>query len=166
MSSTHVDVSDVLKGLDGLRARGRDLRPVFRQVRQNLKDDVQAHFERGEGPEGHWPGYAASTLARALQRKGFRRKRGKLRGQLTKRGERWAGNQLGRLKYPSAHKITILRTSMAMTARTGWAGVHQFGGIVGHGSIIQARPFMWASDQLQDTFEHALLGHLHDGFGG
>lgn len=166
MSSTHVDISDVLRGTEALRARGRDLRPVFRQVREQLKADVQDHFSRNEGPDGAWAPYAPSTLERALASRGMRRRAGKRRGQLTKKGERWVGNQLGRLKFPSAHKITIRRDSMAMTARTGWAGVHQFGGIAGHGSHIPARTFLWASDRLQDSFEHALTGHLLDGWSG
>jgi phage gpG-like protein len=42
--------------------------------------------------------------------------------------------------------------------------VHQFGGVVGKGSHIPARTFLWASDRLQDTFENALTEHLMDGW--
>lgn len=166
MSVTHVDLRDVLKGFELMRARGRDLTPVFRSLRDKLKADVADHFAQNEGPDGKWPGYAPSTLARALARKGFHRRRGARRGQFTKRGERWVGNQLGRLKFPSAAKIRIRRDSMAMTARTGWAGVHQFGGIVGKGSLIPQRTFLWASDGLQDAFESAVTTHLLNGWSG
>ncbi len=163
-SRTFVDVRDVLKGLDAMRAAGRDLRPVFRQVRKDLKEDVQEHFFHNEGPDGRWAPYARSTLDRALHRRGFRRKRGVQRGHFTARGEKWARNQLGRLKWPSAWKIKMDAQTMVMAARTGWAGVHQFGGVVGKGSVIPARPFMWASDKMVTTFEHALVGHLLSGW--
>jgi phage gpG-like protein len=166
VSATHVDISDVLSGMGALRARGRDLRPVLRNIREALKADVADHFGRNEGSEGAWAPYAPSTLARALAGRGMHRKRGKRAGLPTKKGERWIGNQLGRLKFPSAHKITMRRDSLAMTAKTGWAGVHQFGGIVGKGSIIPAREFMWASEGLQRAFQGAITDHLMDGWSG
>lgn len=164
MSATHVDLRDVLQGFELMRARGRDLTPVFRSLRDKLKADVADHFAQNEGPDGKWQGYAPSTLARALARKGFHRRRGARRGQFTKRGERWVGNQLGRLKFPSAHKIRIRRDSMAMTARTGWAGVHQFGAVVGKGSRVPARTYLWASEQLQNAFQGAVVDHLIGGW--
>ncbi len=164
MTATTVDVRDVLRGFDAMRAAGKDLRPVFRTVREALRQDVQDHFERNEGPEGRWAPYARSTLDRALQRRKFKRKRGASRGHFTKRGESWARNQLGRLKWPSAHKFIMDAQSLVYVARTGWAGVHQFGGTAGKGSVIPARPFMWASEKLVNEFRHALIGHLLGGW--
>lgn len=162
MTATHVDISDVLRGLEAMRARGMDLRPVFRAVRVQLKADVAQHFARKEGPDGAWAPRAASTIERAKQNRGMTFKRGGRRGQLTKRGQRRLGPQLGRFRFPNAYRFIVTRQAIEMRAKGDWAGVHQFGGVVGHGAVQPERTFLWASDSLVDAFEHALVGHVRE----
>lgn len=162
MSATSVDISDVLRGLEAMRARGMDLRPVLRGVREQLKVDIAEHFEKHEGPDGDWQGHAASTVARALEGRGMTYKRGKRRGAPTKRAQRRLGRMLGRFRFPNAYKFIITRQSIEMRAKGDWAAVHQFGGVVGHGAVVPERTFLWASETLVDAFEHALVGHVRE----
>jgi hypothetical protein len=159
--ATTVDISDVLRGLDAMKARGMDLRPVFSGVRKALKDDQAEHFQNAEGPDGPWQPRAASTEARAAhQMLNATRRRGKLRGTRQRRSRANRRRPLGRFRAVSAYRFIVTRQSLEMRPRGPWAGVHQFGGVVGKGSVIPARPFLWASDSLVDAFEHALVGHL------
>lgn len=162
--STHVDISDVLQGLHAMQARGMDLRPVFRDVREQLKHDVEEHFEKKEGSDGSWPGLAPSTIERRRQMKGSVRRRGARKGELTKRGARRVGNLLGRFRRPNTYRFFTSRQDLTMKARGGWAGLHQFGGVVGRGAVVPQREFLWASDKLIGAFGSALADHVHGGW--
>lgn len=159
-----VDLSDVLRGLDLMRARGADLRAVFRDVKEWLKPEIAEHFDAAEGPEGPWAPRAASTIARARQNRGFTRRAGKRRGQMTKRGERWAGRQLGRFRAVNAYRISVTRQSLTMQAKGAWAGIHQYGGVANHGAKIPARPFLWVGEILLDRFANRIVEHVVEGW--
>lgn len=136
---------------------GGDLRPVFRAIRKDVKQDLQEHFARQQGPNGSWPARDPDTVARIIGKRGLIQ-RGKRKGQFTKRSQRRVANQLGRLKY--AWRYDYNRQALTASNLVPWAIVHQEGGAAGR-SKIPARPFAWASPPLVGIFRSAVLRHLH-----
>jgi phage gpG-like protein len=159
---TSVDVRDVLSGLKALKDRAVDLRPVMMPALLELAEDVVTHFRRQEGPDGPWPARAASTVERGLQRRGFVRKRGARRGQLTRRGERWSQHLLGAFRGIGGYRAFAGPQDATIKAKGEWAGIHQFGGVAGRGSRIPARPFLWASDAVVERTAEALSKFLRE----
>lgn len=151
-----VDVRDVVQGMDALVRRGRDLRPVFRELRTPFRADLKNHFGERAGPDGAWAPYAASTLERFRRGRGNVRRRGARKGQVTKRGARRLANQLGRLK--SSFIFRAGRKDLEAVSRVPWGGVHQFGGSAGRGAQIPSRTFAWVSD----TFALAAATQIRD----
>jgi len=163
-ADTDVDVSDVIEGLRGMMARGQDLRPIFRDVRELLKLDVEEHFANQQGDDGQWAPRARSSIERMRGAKGMTRRRGKLKGSFTKRGARAFVGQLGRFKYVNTYKFDVTATSISMRARGAWAGAIQYGSTGHNGARVPARPFLWASEALVARFGDALQTHLRGGF--
>jgi phage gpG-like protein len=141
-----LDLGDVEHGLDALARRARALGPVFRELKTPLRLDQRAHAKRREGPSAMWAPRAASTMARLRS------------------GGKRARKLLGRL--PGAVKYTATATSVAGTSRALWSGVHQDGGVVGHGARLPARPFLWISDDMLTVAENTLGAALVRAYGG
>ena len=59
---SEIDLADVLAGLDAMQKAGKDLRPLWKQVRPLLKTDLGQHFADRAGPNGAWPAWAASPI--------------------------------------------------------------------------------------------------------
>ena len=137
-----VDLSDAERGLSNLRNAGVNLRPAFAQMRKPFRDDQRAHAKAAEGPETSWPARAASTRKRMG---GGRRKK-----------------LLGRL--PAAVSVKVESRAIWVVSKVKWSDVHQTGGTVGHGARIPARPFLWVSDQMQDTAIAIVAKHLTGAF--
>lgn len=156
---TYVDESDVLKGLAAVRAKAGDLRPVFRVMKPILAMDVRSHFQAEDGGEGgHWAPRAPSSVERIAHLTGSRHRRGKKKGQFTKRGLRRLGNQLGRLL--GAWMFSMSTGALRMASRVPWAKAQQLGETVGRGSRLPSRGFMWASDDVRKFFTEAVRKHL------
>jgi phage gpG-like protein len=170
-TETVVDISDVLHGFDLMRARASDLSLVFRDLREYLKDEIARHFKEAEGPSGAWAPRAASTEARArFEMLNAPKRRGKGRAAAVgpmlrlRRSAKDRTRLLGRFRAVGAYLIKTTSTSLTMYPRGPWAAVHQYGGTVGHGSHIPARPFLWVSDRVVRRFEEALHLHIMSGW--
>jgi phage gpG-like protein len=155
-----VDMSDVLGGLNALKAKGMDLRPVWRGMRPLVTADLKDHFARGEGPSSGWPYLAPSTIARRMQNKGMRRRRGRARGTATAKALRRLepGKLLGRLK--SAWRFTLSPAALEARSEVPWADLHQLGGRGAHGARIPARPFAWVSDRMVEGVGDAIRDYV------
>lgn len=141
-----IDLGDVEAGLDAMARRGRALGPAFRELKKPLRLDQKDHAKRREGPSALWAPRATSTMARL------------------RAGGKRARKLLGRL--PGAVKYTATATAVAGTSRALWSGVHQDGGIVGHGARLPARPFLWISDDMLRVAESTLGAALVRAYGG
>lgn len=157
-----VDLDDVYEGLDALVRAGRDLRPVWREVRGGLRGDLKNHFDQRQGPEGAWAPPAASTIERLL-RQGGRSANINRKGQLKRRAARRLANQLGRLK--SAWTIAYTRGSLTGESKAPWSGIHQDGGVAGRGARIPARPFAWVTDSFLGVVADSVLKYLGKAWG-
>jgi len=160
---TSVDLRDVLDGLEKLQRAGKDLRPVFRELRPALASDLREHGTRRESPDGVWAPWSASYVDRMMGRKGMRLKgargRGELPGALTKRGARRLQRPiLGKL--PALFKFSIERLALEAKSIVPWAGAHQHGDTVGRGARLVARTFAWASDSLVGLLVEKARAHL------
>lgn len=161
MPQSFVKLDDVLSGFDLLKARSSDLRPVFRQMRRFVMADERQHFDNHEGPDGPWAPRARSSITKILAGRGKKSgivSRGKRKGQIKRHHQRRLDSQLGRLR--GATEISITQSALVDRSLPKWAGVHQFGGTVGHGAVLPARPFMYASDAVMDLYRNRLLEHI------
>jgi phage gpG-like protein len=142
-----VDMRDVLAGIEAMKKRGLDLRPVWKFARQVMRADVGDHFNDRSGPGGSWPARAASTEERVKQSRGAaRRRRAKYKSRGIKSKLRARPTKLlGRLR--GAWLFEATPESLTMRSRVPWADVHQTGGRAGKGgrSGIPARPFAYLS---------------------
>lgn len=141
MLTAELDMRSVDRTIDRALARGRNLAPVFRDVRTVMKVDQQEHARERSGPAGKWPPRAASTLAKL--RAGGRRAR------------RPMGKLLSAVKYTSSG-IGAIGTSLVK-----WSGgAISTGGKVGHGATLPARVWLYASDQLQRFAAELILDYV------
>lgn len=139
--SAELDKRDVEQALDRLLAAGENLRPVFERAKKRFRDDQREHAERQEGPQGSWQRWSPRTVL-AMQARPGRRKFGRHKiGPVRVRGR-----ILGRL--PRSFKITTGRTWIKATSRVPWSGAHQQGAVVGRGSVLPRREFLWVSQRL------------------
>jgi hypothetical protein len=152
-----LDLRQFSDGCQDMNRAGGDMRPVWKALRPLVRADVNEHFAQREGSSSGWPGYAASTLLRIKESKGIVRKRGKRRGQLTRKGERRVGNMLGRIK--SAWLFRSTGTEWIMTNRVPWSDVHQQGGTAG-GSSIPKREFAWVSEKTIEVAAELMQAHV------
>lgn len=155
---THVDVSDLVAGIDAVRKSAANLRPAWSKVRPLFRADLKDHFVKRSGPEGAWPGPAPATVEKVRRQRGSRYKRGKRAGQLTKRGARRLSRALGKLK--TSFKMQTTREAIEAVSKVSWAGVHQFGGVAGHGARIPKRTFAWVSNELVIVVANQIRDHV------
>lgn len=140
-----IDLGEVERSFDAMKRRGRELGQAFRVLKPEMRADQRDHAARREGPEGSWPPLAQSTLA----------KRASL-GRLRRR-------PLGRLT--SAVTYTASKDGVVARSRVPWSGAHQEGAVVGRGSRLPARPFLWLSDRLIERAKEILARVVTDAFG-
>lgn len=156
-----VELDDVFDGLDKMVAAGKDLRPVFRATRADLRNDLKDHFEHAQGPDGSWAPRNPATVEHILSTGGRARnitRKGRVKRSAAKR----LANVLGRLR--SAWKISYDKRSLEATSIVPWAAVHQYGGVAGRHAHIPARPFAWASDTLLGTLAARVAAHVLAGW--
>jgi phage gpG-like protein len=126
-----IDLEDVIDGFDDMKREARDLTSAWREASPDLQKDIREHGRRKEGPDDKWPKLAKSTL--------------KNRKAKRKRGKKPAVAILGKLR----RNFTIEWGPKFLRARSRvlWSGVHQEGGVVGHGAVIPARPHIYAGKE-------------------
>ena len=151
--SAFVDLRDVESGLRRMQMAGKDLRPLFKRVKSDMRADMRDHAKSEEGPSGKWPSLDPDTLAKRSRQGQGRRHRGK-----KKRRRKAFGKKLGRL--PRAFAVTYSRSFIRATSRVKWSGAHQGGAIVGKGSRLPDRTFLWASSGLLQIVARKAVDYL------
>lgn len=170
MIAAVVDVSDVAGGIGELRRRlraGAMRSSVFRPIVERLRGDIREHFANRDGIDGRWPLPAnLGERGRGGRLKNYRSlgRRKNLQGprQLNRRGARQLAKQLGRLR--STIEYSVFGAGVRAVNVVKWAGVHEFGGVAGHGAQIPARSSMYADAGTVDHFVQLLLGHVKGGW--
>lgn len=158
-----VDIDNWLDGLREMARRGADLRPVFKEFKVVVRDDLRSHFDRAMGDDGKWAPRAPSTIERIMGLKGSSYKRGKRAGTATKRGQRRLDNQLGRLKTAWATKLTP--RLLEFRSKAGKiSDIHQRGGQNGKGAVIPARPYAYLSEPVIAKFAVVTAGFIAKGW--
>lgn len=133
-----------------------DTRRVFMTLRAPARQDQRDHDKKESAPGGHWPGLAASTLARRTRKRG-RNKAGKQQS--------WPQKLLGRL--PRALQAIVSTRSLIVRSRgRSWVIVHQAGGFAGHGARIPQRQYLWISKWLRGEVRTAFLRAMSGAFHG
>lgn len=144
--SATVNIGDVDKGLDAMKARARALGPAFRELKKPMRADQKDHGKRQRGPFGTWARRAPSTLA------AYRAKRKRI------------PRPLGKLLSAIAYKADA--SSVSGESRVAWSEAHMTGATVGRGARLKARPFMWVSRKLMDIAADVIGTRLLSAFGG
>lgn len=141
------DIRQIERAAKRLRRAGRDMRPVWRELRKPLRADQREHIDEQKDSDGRsWQGLARSTIERRL-RQGGRRRNYTRRGKLKKRAAKRISRTLSKRLVVRA-KIESKRDRMTIKSRVPWAGVHQFGGRAGRNAVIPKREFMYIGDKL------------------
>lgn len=113
-----------------------DTKRVLSDARGPARFDLNHHDRYEEGPDGKWPALAPSTVAAYARRAKGKRRRGK------------PHKLLGRLPRALVSRVTANKLTV-LSRVTKWSMAHQAGGIVGRGSRLPRRQFMWISDWLK-----------------
>lgn len=122
--------------MDTFRRLARpDLLKAYKEMQGPARYDQRQHDVKEQGPDGPWPGLAASTAARYARMARSKRRRRKPR------------KLLGRL--PKAMQNIVSARSLIVRSRVKWSPAHQRGGVVGRGSRLPRRQFMWISTWLR-----------------
>jgi phage gpG-like protein len=156
-----VDFRDagVQRGLRFFKGHRKALQRVFKQMRVPLREDLQRYATQESGPDGSWPKRKQETERRIKRRARFytTTKRGKspkgrsdkgrfvrasgpVRSTVTKRD---MSQLLGRL--PVAVSTTARGSTLTAQSKVPWSGVHNDGGVAGHGAKIPQREFVFIS---------------------
>lgn len=102
-----------------------DLRPVWKEARKPLREDIKSHRKAQSGEDGKWPQRAASTRERMGRRAARRQLLGKL---------------------PAGFGTSSDRRRLAMKWHAKWSGSHNEGDVVGRASSrLPKRDFAWVS---------------------
>ena len=144
MLDATIDLRDVDQGFRTLLQAGGDVGPLLQEAKRPLRTDVREHQRDLRGPGGRWP-----AISPATQRKRGRTKSGRQRWRRT----------LGRL--PTMRQIRVIGgDTLIARPRLPWAAVHHFGGRVGRGARIPARPFLYFGADFIADIERALRAYL------
>lgn len=120
------------------RIKQIDTRATFKRIQPSAIHDQQQHDRATQGPDGAWPQLAPSTIARRMRPRG-KSKTGKNRS--------WPTKLLGRL--PKSLQSIPSKGSLIVRSRVKeFSLAHQGGAIVGHGSRLPRRQFLWISPWL------------------
>lgn len=180
MISIKVNDQQVLDTLNGLISRGKDLRPAFKEIGEDMVDSTKRRFATATGPDGTpWAVNSPLTLERYL---GVFKSSYKKDGSLSKRGEARIAN-----KKPLTGETKALQTTInyQITGANGvsvgspmvYAAIQQFGAKSGEfgfgiyktrvGSFpipwgdIPARPFLGVSSSDRENILDILENYLH-----
>lgn len=143
-----IDLDDVVDGFDDMIKAGRDFKPVFRRAGKRLRREIFISGSRKEGPEGKWDPLSKATLKRRREKR--------------KRGQKPAVAILGKLRR--AISIEYDNGAIRAVSKIPWSGVHQEGGTVGRGSVIPARPHVYANDAFMDYLVEEIVKHIVEKF--
>lgn len=150
-----VNLADVDQAIRESKALAGELGRVFRALKPWAKRDQLDHAARTQGPDGPWPARARATLERRQQRSRVvvtrrqttRARKGAGAGAaiVTRQRAIWP---LGTL--PRSIRYRAERDALRASAGVDWAQAHIDGAIVGRGSKLPARDYLWFSDPFLD----------------
>jgi hypothetical protein len=126
--------------------RGHSPGKAFRRIRPHMRKDQRDHAARREGPESAWPKRAASTLAKMGR---------------SKSGRRLVRRPMGKLTTAVAYSASD--KGVFGESRVPWSLAHYARTRVGHGAILEARPFLWISDSLTRIASRLLADYVAGG---
>lgn len=128
-----VEAADALAALERVRAKGRNLRPLLKEIGEDLAASTKARFGSSTAPDGSaWAANSPVTIARWMGGKGLHKKDGDLNARGKKR---LAAKKplVGRSKMLS-HTITYRVEGggvLAVGSPLIYAATHQFGAKMG-----------------------------------
>ena len=167
MITIQIDDRDVMRALNALRSRVRDMTPAMRAAAQVLRSDILERFDAQTSPDGSaWkPLSAASILSRARRHApaGYRKRRAQTVARFA--GGAKALLDTGQLRN-SIKVLRVSSTEALVGTRLPYAAIHHFGGKAGRGRkvTIPARPFMGLSrdgkQEIIDTLRRYLITEL------
>jgi len=148
-----VDFKDakVRRGLELMEGRRKSLVRVFRKLRPVLRDELRAAADGQSSPEGSWPRRARSTEDKVEKRASThtftrKHKKPKIGPRRVETSTRKMTGLLGKLPETVATRTRGgMFAALIGESKIEWAGVHNAGGVVGRGSVIPARPFVFLS---------------------
>ncbi len=158
MAIGDVDLRQFDRAVRRMIKGGADVRPALRKVRPAFRKDQREHMKNQESSTGgKWPKLAAATRAKRLKKGQFQffTKRGKLKKSAKRKLDRVLSAKLN-----AGAKIKIHAREINFRARPSWAGVHQKGGVVGRGSRVPKREFLWVSDPFLKVMAQRIAEHL------
>jgi len=138
-----LDLRDIDRATRRMLRRSRDLRRIWNRLKKPFRRDQKRHIVEQRGPDGSkFQGLATSTIQKKLTRKSYTQK-----GRLRKSAQRKLGRILS-AKLVSRAKMKASAKELRITAKGEMTAAHQHGGVVGKGSRLPARPFMYVDDAM------------------
>lgn len=134
MIKVDVSLDELDRSIRGMLRHAANLTPAWKDARKPILEDQKRHAREQAGPDGPWAARSPFTIARMRARGSRRRPLGKL---------------------PRAVQVDMAPRSVRVKSRSRFSKAHQPDGAgttrVGRGSVLPARPFLWASRQLLET---------------
>lgn len=159
MLGVKVDDSSVQAGFRDVRDAGRRLEAVFRKLRQPMRRDQADHAREEAGPDGPWPARTTKARTRKMFAKVRRRKGQPAQAEVF----RFTG-LLGVL--PDVIQVKAIGATVFARSPIKWAKAHADGDVVGRGSTLPARPFLYVSEKLGELATEMIGDHLEDAWDG
>lgn len=155
MLGVKVDDSDLQAGIRDVAKAAELLPRVFRRLVGELRRDQEDHARKEEGPDGtRWPArqYKAAPTMMAERKRATQTK-----------PARWEVSKYGGLLGALPRMIQVRSLGLSVWARhpIAWATAQAEGGVVGRGSRLPARPFLWISQALADRAVSDINNALH-----
>ena len=157
-----LDLTQFDKATRRMIKAGANLKPVFQRKRKEFRADQKDHFKQQRASDGStWPKNSEATREKRLSRGGRAAKftkKGRLRKPVARRLNKVLSARLiSGTKFKATKREMVLRS---LRHALGWATVHQHGGVVGRGSRLPQREFLWVSDPFLRKFVEAAQLHL------
>jgi len=177
----HFEDRKVRRALRKMGDNCKDLHKVFRGLRPSLRDNLQKHADAEESPTGsRWPQRATSTMEKLEKRAHSARTadailtKRKRRRSIRKKGATAGGRFAGPLrqkqilsllgKLPIGVKTMAKGAALEAASTASWAGIHNEGGVAGHGARIPEREFVAFSGEFLVEASDDLIAFVHKGW--
>ncbi len=145
----------IVKELNMMSARGRNMKPIFRSLRKPLRTSLYGIIDSQKDSNGRkWPGRSAASIARIKNARKSRTKSGRLR----KAAERKLGSSLSK-RMVGDSKVTVGKDFIKVTSNIPFSGVHQSGGRNGNASIPK-REFFYITDKFLKASAKVMVEHV------
>lgn len=155
MIDVKVDDRDLQAGIRDVAKAAELLPRVFKRLVGDMRRDQQEHAQKEEGPDGtRWPARTSQATPKLFAKAKRKTKTQPARFEIVK-----YGGLLGAL--PDMIQVRSLGLSVWARHPVAWATAHADGGVVGRGSRLPARPFLYVSQGLADRAVEMINDALH-----